>query len=70
MTITVAFHEPVSAEGWLLYHHESTQVGAGMSYVRGQIFRQTGELVASFSQEAMIRAVDEAARQIATQARL
>ena len=32
MTITVAFHEPVSAQGWLLYHHESTQVGAGMSY--------------------------------------
>jgi acyl-CoA thioesterase len=70
VTIGVAFHEPVSAEGWLLYHHESTQVGAGMSYVRGQIFRETGELVASFTQEAMIRAIDETAAAIATRARL
>jgi acyl-CoA thioesterase len=70
LTITVAFHEPVSAEGWLLYHHESTQIGAGMSYVRGQIFRESGELIASFTQEAMIRAIDAPASQIATEARL
>ncbi|HUR76910.1 MAG TPA: acyl-CoA thioesterase domain-containing protein [Acidimicrobiales bacterium] len=70
LTITVAFHEPVSAEGWLLYRHESTQVGAGMSYVRGQVFRQTGELVASFTQEALIRALDAAAQEIRTEARL
>jgi acyl-CoA thioesterase len=70
LTITIAFHEPVSAEGWLLYRHDSTQVGSGMSYVRGQIFRQSGELVASFAQEAMIRAIDAAAQQIRTEARL
>jgi acyl-CoA thioesterase II len=70
LTITVAFHEPVSAEGWLLYHHDSTQIGAGMSYTRGQIFRETGDLVASFTQEAMIRAVDAPAEQIRTEARL
>jgi acyl-CoA thioesterase-2 len=70
MTITVAFHEPVSADGWLLYHHESTQIGAGMSYTRGQIFRESGELIASFTQEAMIRALDAPAQQIAPQARL
>lgn len=28
MTISVAFHEPVRWQGWLLYTHESTQVGA------------------------------------------
>ncbi|MEY2471256.1 MAG: acyl-CoA thioesterase [Actinomycetota bacterium] len=70
MTITVAFHEPVSADGWLLYHHESTQVGAGMSYTRGQIFRESGELLASFTQEAMIRAVDNAAQSIDEKSRL
>src|SRR4029079_7979405 len=32
MTISVSFHEPVRWDGWLLYTHESTQVGAGMSY--------------------------------------
>ncbi len=56
MTIGIAFHEPVSAGGWLLYHHESTQVGAGMSYVRGQIVGDDGALVASFTQEGLIRA--------------
>jgi len=55
MTITVAFHEPVAWEGWLLYHHDSTQVGGGMSYVRGQVFTERGDLIASFVQEGMLR---------------
>ena len=55
MSISVAFHEPVRWEGWLLYTHESTQVGAGMSYVRGTVHTEEGELLASFAQEALIR---------------
>ena len=55
MTITVAFHDPVAWDDWLLYHHESTQVGGGMSYVRGQVFTGEGALIASFTQEGMIR---------------
>lgn len=70
LTITVAFHDPVSADGWLLYHHDSTQIGAGMSYTRGQIFKESGDLIASFTQEAMIRAVDDPASRIRTEARL
>jgi acyl-CoA thioesterase-2 len=56
MGISVTFHEPVAWEGWLLYHHESTQVGRGMSYVRGQVFTEQGRLIASFTQDSMIRA--------------
>lgn len=55
MSISVAFHEPVDWTGWLLYTHESTQVGAGMSYVRGTVHAQEGDLLASFAQEALIR---------------
>lgn len=55
MSISVAFHEPVRWDGWLLYSHESTQVGAGMSYVRGTVHTEQGELLASFAQEALIR---------------
>lgn len=55
MSISVAFHEPVRWGGWLLYTHESTQVGSGMSYVRGAVHTQEGELLASFAQEALIR---------------
>lgn len=62
MTITITFHDPVTWVGWLLYHHVSTQVGGGMSYVRGQVFTDRGVLVASFVQEGMIRPFgDEAA---------
>jgi acyl-CoA thioesterase len=56
MGISITFHEPVSCKGWLLYHHESTQVGRGMYYVRGQVFTEEGVLIASFSQDGMIRA--------------
>ncbi|MET0704459.1 MAG: acyl-CoA thioesterase domain-containing protein, partial [Mycobacterium sp.] len=55
MTVTVSFHEPVTWDGWLLYSHESTQVGAGMSYVRGAVHTEAGELIASFTQEGLIR---------------
>ncbi|CPR13022.1 acyl-CoA thioesterase [Mycobacterium bohemicum DSM 44277] len=55
MSISVAFHEPVRWDGWLLYTHESTQVGSGMSYVRGAVHSEEGELLASFGQEALIR---------------
>jgi acyl-CoA thioesterase-2 len=56
MAISVTFHEPVAWEGWLLYHHESSHVGSGMSFVRGQVFTEGGELMASYSQDGMIRA--------------
>lgn len=69
MTIGVSFHEPFAWSDWLLYTHESTQVGAGMSYVRGTVHTESGELVASFTQDGMIRplrttdtSIDAAAR--------
>ena len=70
MTITVSFHEPVRWDGWLLYSHESTQVGAGMSYVRGTVHTEAGELLASFSQDGMIRPLRNTDTSIAHQSRL
>jgi acyl-CoA thioesterase-2 len=70
MTITVSFHEPVTWNGWLLYSHESTQVGAGMSYVRGTVHTEEGELIASFSQDALIRPFRESETKIKSQSRL
>lgn len=55
MTIGVSFHEPFAWSDWILYTHDSTQVGAGMSYVRGTVHTEDGELIASFTQDAMIR---------------
>jgi acyl-CoA thioesterase II len=70
MTITVSFHEPVRWAGWLLYSHESTQVGAGMSYVRGAVHTEEGELLASFTQDALIRPLRTSDTSIKEQSRL
>jgi acyl-CoA thioesterase len=70
MTVTVSFHEPVGWDGWLLYSHESTQVGAGMSYVRGQVHTEDGRLIASFTQEGMIRPLRTTDTAVAATARL
>jgi acyl-CoA thioesterase len=55
MGIGISFHEPIGWDGWIRYHHESTYVGAGMSYVRGQVLTADGRILASFTQDAMIR---------------
>ena len=70
MTITVSFHEPVRWDGWILYTHESTQVGAGMSYVRGAVHTEEGELIASFGQDALIRPLRTSDAAIKEQSRL
>jgi acyl-CoA thioesterase-2 len=72
IAIAISFHEPVAWDGWLLYDHESTAVGAGMSYVRGEIRDETGRLIASFTQDGMIRGFDDqpSVQAIAESARL
>ena len=70
MTISVSFHEPFGWGGWLLYSHESTQVGAGMSYVRGAVHTEEGELIASFAQDALIRPLRSTDTSIGAESRL
>lgn len=70
MTVSVSFHEPVRWDGWILYTHESTQVGAGMSYVRGTVHTEEGELIASFTQDALIRPLRTSDTVIKEQSRL
>jgi acyl-CoA thioesterase len=60
IAIDISFHDPVGWDGWILYDHESTSVSAGMSYVRGQIRDASGRLLASFSQDGLIRHFEEA----------
>lgn len=70
MTIAVSFHEPFGWDGWLLYTHESTQVGAGMSYVRGAVHTESGELIASFAQDGLIRPLRTTDTSIKAESRL
>jgi acyl-CoA thioesterase II len=54
---TLTFHEPLSAAEWLLLRHVSPYTGQGRGYGRADVFRGDGELVASFVQDSMIRAM-------------
>jgi acyl-CoA thioesterase len=58
MGIGISFHDPVRWDGWIRYHHESTYAGSGMCYVRGQVLTEEGRLIASFTQDAMIRSFE------------
>jgi len=64
LALTISFHEPVRADEWMLYAHESPHAGRGLSYARAQIFAADGRLLASFSQEGMIRALDPVAQKL------
>jgi acyl-CoA thioesterase len=53
---TLTFHEPAYAGDWLLLAHTSPYAGRGRSYGTADVFTQDGALVASFVQDAIIRA--------------
>jgi acyl-CoA thioesterase len=70
MGLGVTFHDPVTWDGWIRYHHESTFAGAGMAYVRGQVLTADGRLLASFTQDAMIRGLGDSAASVPAGSRL
>jgi acyl-CoA thioesterase len=70
MGLGVTFHDPVTWDGWIRYHHESTFAGAGMAYVRGQVLSADGRLLASFTQDAMIRGLGDSAASVPAGSRL
>jgi acyl-CoA thioesterase len=39
----------------MLYHHLSTFAGDGMTHAECRVFTESGDLLASFSVEAMVR---------------
>lgn len=49
------FHRPFRFDEWLLYVMESPTSAGGRGLVRGQIFNQAGDLVATTMQEGVIR---------------
>lgn len=49
------FHRPFRLDEWLLYVADSPSASGGRGFVRGQIFNRQGQLVASTSQEGLVR---------------
>jgi acyl-CoA thioesterase-2 len=54
------FHRPFRVDDWLLYSMDSPSASGGRGFVRGSIYSRDGQLVASTSQEGLIRVVDAA----------
>jgi len=49
------YHRPFRADEWLLYSQDSPAAAASRGFNRGLVFTRSGELVASVTQEAMMR---------------
>ena len=52
------FHRAFRIDEWLLYSMESTNASGARGYAHGKFFKQDGTLVASTTQEGLIRVLD------------
>jgi acyl-CoA thioesterase II len=53
--IGISFHCDVRADRWMLYHHESTFAGDGITHSECRVHDESGALLASFTVVAMVR---------------
>ena len=49
------FHEPFRADQWLLYYQDSPYSGGARGFNRGSFYTQDGSLIASATQEGLMR---------------
>ena len=61
LSLAVTFHAELNVSDWLLYSHNCTFAGRGMSFCKADVFTRTGRLIASFTQENMIRGMPQRA---------
>jgi acyl-CoA thioesterase-2 len=54
-THTLWFHRPIALDDWVLLSQESPGMAGGRGFAQGHAFSQSGDLLASFAQESMIR---------------
>ncbi len=52
------FHHDFRMDDWLLYSMDSPNAAGARGFARGQLFTSSGKLVASTSQEGLVREVD------------
>jgi acyl-CoA thioesterase/uncharacterized protein (DUF427 family) len=58
--IAISFHAEVHADRWMRYHHRSTFAGDGMTHAECRVHDEGGELLASFTVDAMVRRFPDA----------
>lgn len=55
--IAISLHADVRADEWMLYRHVSTFAGDGMTHAECRVHNEAGTLLASFTVDAMVRAM-------------
>ena len=55
--ISLSLHRQIRADDWMLYHHLSSFAGEGMTHAECRVHAESGDLLASFSVDAMVRPV-------------
>jgi len=58
------FHSEFRMDEWLLYSMDSPNASGARGFARGQLFTQSGKLVASTSQEGLIRVIDPSRKKV------
>jgi acyl-CoA thioesterase-2 len=58
--IALSLHADVRPDRWMLFHHRSTFAGAGMTHSSCRVHDVDGDLLASFSVDGMVRAMQPA----------
>lgn len=53
--ISISYHREVRADRWMRYHHLSTFAGDGMTHSECRVHDAAGDLLASFTVDAMVR---------------
>jgi len=53
------FHQPFVADEWLLYVQDSPSTSGSRAFTRGLIYDQSGQLVASATQEGLLRRLNK-----------
>jgi acyl-CoA thioesterase II len=53
--IALSLHGNVRADRWMLYRHLSTFAGEGMTHSECRVYNEDGDLLASFTVDAMVR---------------
>jgi acyl-CoA thioesterase len=60
--ISLSIHDDVRADRWLRYDHRSTFAGDGMTHAECRVHDEHGDLMASFTVDAMVRAFADPAK--------
>jgi acyl-CoA thioesterase len=55
MAVTIAFHDDAPVDQWLLYANSAVWSGRGLAQGDGSVFTEGGDLIASYTVQAMIR---------------